>query len=337
VLLSDVSFMLEPGELLCILGPSGSGKSTLLNVLSGRQIPSAGTVALNGQDLHANFAAMKEDLAVVPQSTALYTSLTVERMLEFTAALRLPPDLSRAELVAAVDEIVRTVGLEHRKGARIANLSGGQLKRAGLANELLAQPSLVFLDEVTSGLDEQADGEMMRLFRGLADAGKTVVCITHNLAHVEENAHLVLVLTVGGQLAFFGRPHEAKQHFGTPRLADVYAKLATRPPDEWAAHFATSPACAAYVWGRLPKKDPAGALFGQALLVTVLLGIVFGDLESVEAGLARTSATRNLLLLTAISSFWLGCNNAAKEIVKERRIYERERNFNLLPEAYFAS
>jgi len=83
-------------------------------------------------------------------------------------------------------------------------LSGGQVKRASLGNELISDPSLLFLDEVTSGLDEHSDREMMTLFRQVAESGKTVVCITHSLANVERNCHLVVVLTPGGKPVLLG-------------------------------------------------------------------------------------------------------------------------------------
>ena len=114
------------------------------------------------------------------------------------------------------------VGLTKRRDTLIRHLSGGQVKRASLANELVARPSLLFLDEVTSGLDEQTDREVMELFRQVADGGKTVVCITHSLANVEATCHLVVILTEGGRLAFFGTPDEAKAYFKIPRLGDVY-------------------------------------------------------------------------------------------------------------------
>ena len=84
--------------------------------------------------------------------------------------------------------MLETVGLTNRRGTPIRHLSGGQVKRASLANELILRPSLLFLDEVTSGLDEQTDREMMELFRRVADGGQTVVCITHSLANVEATA-----------------------------------------------------------------------------------------------------------------------------------------------------
>ena len=102
------------------------------------------------------------------------------------------------------------VGLTQRRATLIRHLSGGQVKRASLAKEMICKPTLLFLDEVTSGLDEQTDRDMMDLFRQVADDGKTVVCITHNLANVEATCHLVAILTEGGRLAFFGPPEAAK-------------------------------------------------------------------------------------------------------------------------------
>ena len=376
-LLDHVDFVLDPGEFLCILGPSGSGKSTLLNVISGRRTATSGQVLVNGRDLHRNFAALKHDVSVVPQSSTLHDSLTVEQSFRFTSELRLPADLSRSEINATVSNAIATVGLVPRRAVQISKLSGGQLKRAGLGGELLADPSLLFLDEVTSGLDEQSDGEMMRLFRSLADGGKTLVCITHNLAHVEDNCHLVAVLTVGGKLAFFGSPPEAKSYFGINRLADIYTQLAMHSPEHWHAKFRDSSLFSKYVTDRKPtpssnvdagesaRDEPAGthvikqfsvllrrivavwssnrvalgALFGQALLVAILLCLVFGQLEQSNSQnpLERAGKIRNLLFLLSVSCIWLGCNNGVKEIVKERSIFDRERNYGLIPEAFLGS
>lgn len=376
-LLDRVEFVLDPGEFLCILGPSGSGKSTLLNVISGRRSATSGKVYVNGRELHSNFAALKQDLSVVPQSSNLHELLTVEQSFRFTSELRLPADLSQDELRATVANTLETVGLTPRRKVRISQLSGGQLKRAGLGGELLSEPSLLFLDEVTSGLDEHSDGEMMRLFRELADAGKTLVCITHNLAHVEANCHLVAILTVGGKLAFYGSPTEAKAYFRLERLAEIYAELNKKTPIQWAEAFRTSPLYKKYVVGRQPdlrdaqgpsatslddrtrtsgvrqfsvllrrtvsvwRGNPAAVvvLFGQALLVALLLCMVFGHIDDIHADnpLERPSKIRNLLFLVCVSCFWLGCNNSVKELVKERLIYHRERDYNLLPEAYLFS
>jgi ABC-type multidrug transport system ATPase subunit len=376
-LLDDINLVIHPREFVCLLGPSGSGKSTLLAILSGRNPPDGGAVTVNGESLHDNFAALRQDIAVVPQKDVLHDSLAVGTALRYTAELRLPSDTSRAEVESSVSDILDVVGLSKRRHTLIRHLSGGQVKRASLANELMARPTLLFVDEATSGLDEQTDRDMMELFRQVADSGKTVVCITHNLANVEATCHLVVILTEGGRLAFVGTPDEAKGYFGVVRLGDVYRKLGERKPEEWQTAFRSSPFYSLYVRDRMaggsalqqeegaaPRpQERAGvnpfrqawiltrryvsiwrgdlqallAMLGQSLLVAVLLGIVFGRLDSIENPVERAPRTVNLLFLLNVSCFWLGCNNAAKELVKERIIYTRERDFNLRIDSYFVS
>ncbi len=376
-LLHNITLVIRPREFVCLLGPSGSGKTTLLTTLSGRNAPDGGCVTINGEDLHANFEALKRDIAVVPQKDLLHESLALGKALRYTAELRLPSDTGRDEIESSVSAILDIVGLSNRRATLIRHLSGGQVKRASLANEMIAGPSLLFVDEVTSGLDEQTDREMMELFRQVADSGKTVVCITHNLANVEATCHLVVILTEGGRLAFIGTPEEAKSYFGVSRLGDVYRQLAERKPEQWQEAFVSSPLFTRYVLERLtveteeenerrqqrerdeqPAVNPFRqtgilirryvsiwqgdlqallATLGQSLLVAVLLGIVFGRLDAVGNPLERAQWTINLLFLLNVSCFWFGCNNAAKELVKERVIYERERDFNLRIDSYFAS
>jgi ABC-type multidrug transport system ATPase subunit len=374
-LLHDINLVVRPREFVCLLGPSGSGKSTLLTLLSGRTTPTEGTVTVNGSDLHANFGALKQDLAVVPQKDILHDTLAVGTALRYTAELRLPPDTSRDEIESSVGDILNVVGLTKKRGTLIRDLSGGQVKRASLANELMARPSLLFLDEVTSGLDEQTDRDMMELFREVADSGKTVVCITHSLANVEATCHLVVILTEGGRLAFVGTPEEARTYFKIPRLGEVYRKLAERTPKEWQEAFEDTALFDRYVRDRLPPEeneddeetpeaddrtavnplrqtwtltrrsfaiwrgDPVALLtiLGQCLLVGLLLGIMFGRLDDVGNPIERASKTVSLLFLANVSCFWFGCNSAAKELVKERTIYSRERDFNLRIDSYYAS
>jgi ABC-type multidrug transport system ATPase subunit len=256
-LLDDVTLVIRPREFVCLLGPSGSGKSTLLSALSGRTTPDKGRGEVNGTDLHAHFDVLKQDIAVVPQKDILHDSLSVGDALWYTARLRLPPDLNRAEVRKCIDDTLETVSLSQRRGTLIRHLSGGQVKRASLANEIMCKPSLLFLDEVTSGLDEQTDRDMMDLFRSVADTGKTVVCITHSLANVERTCHLVVILTPGGRLAFVGKPAEALEYFNIRRLGDVYERMAEQPAEHWQQAFKACPLYQRYVGSRLPRQEQA--------------------------------------------------------------------------------
>jgi len=326
-----------------------------------------GAVRVNGQDLYANFRPEAGQTRRRAAAGLLHNSLPVGSALRYTAELRLPPDTGRDEIHTSVGDILEVVGLTKRRGTLIRDLSGGQVKRAEFGQRLMARPSLLFLDEVTSGLDEQTDRDDMELFRQVADNGKTVVCITHSLP-TWSDLSLVVILTEGGKLAFVGTPEEARTYFGIARLGDVYRKLAQRPAAQWQADFRANPLHERYVADRLPSgiddetaepplvpvaetrpsvnplwqaailarrygrhlaRDPMAmlTLLGQAFLVALLLGVVFGKLADVEIPFERAVRTQNLLFLLNVSCFWFGCNNAAKELVKERVIYERERDF----------
>ena len=377
-LLDDITLVIQPKEFVCILGTSGSGKSTLLSALSARVRADAGQVTINGEDFYSAFDALKQDVAVVPQRESLHDLLSVQVALGYTAELRLPPDTSNAEHLQAIEEVLKTVGLYDQRATKIEHLSGGQQKRASLANEIVSSPSLLFLDEVTSGLDEQTDGEMMRLFRNVAESGKTVVCITHTLANVERNCHLVVILGTGGKLAFIGTPDEAREYFQIERLGDVYERLSEKPPDDWKQAYLCHALCSKYIDRRLPVQSdlepiavppytPAlherlqvvwhqtrvltrrylsvqladrrfvAMMLGQCVLLAFLFVVFFGDIDRFDDLRKQASSSSQLLFLLAISCLWLGCNNAAKEIVKERPIYTRERDINLLVPSYYAS
>lgn len=376
VLLNQISFGIRPGEFVCVLGPSGSGKSTLLNALSARAPANDGAVLVNGQSLYQSFDALKSNIALVHQRDAHHEVLTVAESLTYTSKLRLPTDTSANEAKLAVDKILETVGMTKHRDTRISHLSGGQIKRVSLATELLANPALLFLDEVTSGLDEQTDLEMMRLFRTLATEGRTVLCITHSLASVELTCHLVVILTVGGRLAFIGTPKDAIEYFKVERLGEIYAALALREPDHWEREFRNTRFYLEYVVKRQPGAAPdvseggavpesarskieatayqARVLLGryaktliadkkslliiaiQAILVAGLIALLFGSVSEKQA-IEKMANCTQILFLMGISCLWFGCSNAAKEIVKERVIYDRERDASLNIVSYFTS
>ena len=369
VLLENISFCVKSREMVALIGPSGSGKTTLLSALSARVPADSGIVLLSNRDLYANFENMKQDLVVVPQRELLFEQLTVEKMLLYTARLRLPPDSSPIEINQLVDEILETVKMKGHKNTTISRLSGGQRKRVMLANELLSKPSLVFLDEVTSGLDEKSDKEMMELFRGIADSGKTVFCITHSLGQVESSCHLVCILTESGKLAFFGSPAEALEYFQVKKLGEVYEKLNLKLPGEWQQEFLQSNWYQKNIASRMPPssaiqplpvlekpvdlKESFGemarqagilmqrqveclfadtkalvTLMAQPIVVAFILIILFFNLKA-YGQLEFAQKSKALFFLIQVSCFWFGCNNASKEVVRERSIFRRERDFNL--------
>src|SRR5262249_10420595 len=225
-LLDDINLAVEPGEFVSLLGPSGSGKSTLMDCRNGRRAATGGRVLANGEGSYRHFDSFRQSLGYVPQKDIVHTQLTIYRALYYTAQLRLPIDTAPSELEARIQEVLDKMELGPHRNTLIANLSGGQIKRVSLGAELLARPCLLYIDEATSGLDAGTEARMMRLFRHIADEGKSVVCITHNVDNLDE-CNLILVLA-RGKLVYYGPPAEARPYFRVSRLSEVYDRLAEK-------------------------------------------------------------------------------------------------------------
>ncbi len=370
-ILDAAHLRIRPSELVCIIGSNGTGKSTLMNILAGRALPSEGTVLLNEIDLHANFQALKQDIAYVPQQDVLHEQLTLRQALDYAAQLRLPPDTTVAQRRVAVDEAARSVDLFELLDQRIGALSGGQKKCASLASEILSRPNLLFLDEVTSGLDESTDWEIMRLLRHLADEGMTIVVVTHTLANVIEFCDKLVCMGRGGQPTFVGTPLAALEFFAVRRLGEVFDRMDELGAERWRAKFeqiagtmSTRASAATPRHHLQSRREPALiAAFAtlrriarqvcillhrntrllltdrrtlvmaavQSVLIGGLVGYAFGTFG---VGLERVGAENALLLLLGLSAIWLGCNAASKEIVGDLAIYRRERDINLSTAAF---
>jgi ABC-type multidrug transport system ATPase subunit/pSer/pThr/pTyr-binding forkhead associated (FHA) protein len=252
-LLQDISLAVLPREFVAVVGVSGAGKSTLLNALAGIQPATDGAVLVNRTDLYRHFNAFRTDLGYVPQDDIIHKELTTEKALEYAARLRLPPDLSAAERRQAVVEELSTLGLKERANVRVGSLSGGQRKRVSIAVERLTRPGLFYLDEATSGLDPGTEHQLMTLLRQLADAGQTILLVTHATKNVML-CDQVVFLAKGGNLAFFGPPGEALHYFGVTDFDEIYEKLQdSRPAEEWAADYRASPYYRQYVVKRLQE------------------------------------------------------------------------------------
>jgi len=265
-LLENITFVIEPNEFVAILGPSGSGKSTLMDAINGRRCATSGSVFINGRDLHVEFDQLRDSIGYVPQKDIVHLPLTVRQELTFVARLRLPAEMPRETIDQIVSEVIVKIGLKERQRTRNANLSGGQLKRVSVGVELLANPTLLFLDEATSGLDAGTEARMMTLFDKLANEGKTIVCITHNL----ENLGLcdLAVVLACGKLVYYGPPGDLLTYFNVGILKDIFQEAlgeGVDPPDEalkkklaaqWAARYRSSEYYQRYVALRLQQKAP---------------------------------------------------------------------------------
>ena len=245
-LLDRLTFTLEPGEFVGLIGPSGAGKTTLLDALNGLRPATSGDVLLNEDSLYEEYARLKQNIGYVPQDDIIHRDLTIHQALTYAARLRLPPDMNADELNHAIDDTLEALDLTHRRHVKIGMLSGGQRKRVSVGVELLSRPGVIFLDEPTSGLDPGTESKLMKLFRRLADQGRTVVCTTHVMENIDL-FHKIVVLAPGGRLAYFGPPQEAKAFFGIDKFCDLYDRMEEQTPGGWQTQYRQSKQFAEHV------------------------------------------------------------------------------------------
>jgi len=248
-ILHPLTLRFPEGHLVGIMGPSGSGKSTLLELIAGRRPASSGKVYANGRILHSHrgFSRYFRDLfgyvpevAFVSQLDAVPENLTLGEILTDAALGRgLSPAEAeacarqRAEDCSLLDhwrQIVRPRGAKYQ-------LSGGQLKRLCVAQQLILEPKVLVLDEPATGLDPKTSDSLTQLFRSIAQQGATVLMSTHEVENLAL-CHLVAVIALG-HLVYYGPPQLLPQHFGCLSLRDCYRLL----PDQ-EAQFAEAEALA---------------------------------------------------------------------------------------------
>lgn len=353
---NHVTLNIKPGELIAIIGGSGAGKSTILNCMCGYLPPTHGHVFINGVDLYQNFDSLKKLVGYVPQSDIVYDNLTLYDMLLYTAKLRLPSDTLPAEREAAIARAIHMVELDEKRDSLIRSLSGGQRKRASIAVELLSDPNLLFLDEPASGLDPGTERNLMQSLRRMAEAGKTVILVTHSTLQLKMCDKIVF-MGKGGNLCYYGSHDEAMEFFGVSDVVDVY-NMITENAQMWRSRYEqTRPA----VGPIRQSHAPSGAgqknrlrqlrvlsarylklvvndrqrlllLLMQAPLLAVLISFV-ADGKQFD----QYEMTKSLLFALSCSAFWVGMLNAIQEICKERTIMKREYMTGLSLSSYVAS
>jgi polar amino acid transport system ATP-binding protein len=218
--LSDVSFQVDKGETVCVLGPSGSGKSTLLRCINWLEQPDAGQIYVSGSQVGVNRAGIvmndrelsevRTHIGMVFQHFALWPHLTVlQNLMEAPIQVqRRPKGEVRDEALA----LLTKVGLMEKQNVFPSRLSGGQKQRVGIARALAMKPDLLLFDEPTSALDPELVTEVLAVMRDLAREGRTMVIVTHEMGFAREAATRVLfldrgrVVETGSPNAFFAHP-----------------------------------------------------------------------------------------------------------------------------------
>ena len=221
--LDAVSLSIQPNEFIGLLGPSGAGKSSLIEAMNGVRPAKIGNVLINNLDVGRHFDSLKQSIGYVPQDDIVHRELSVYRTLYYVARLRLSRDVSSREIDQIVNEVLDVTGLTERRNVAVDKLSGGQRKRVSIAVELITKPSVIFMDEPTSGLDPGTEDRIMRLFKQIADSGRTVVMTTHAMENVKLFDKIAVLMR--GRLVFFGKPEEALKHLNAASFKELYDRL----------------------------------------------------------------------------------------------------------------
>ena len=195
---NDISFTIEPGEVIGLLGPNGSGKSTTVKMLLGLLYPTGGILNVLGRSPRA--VETKREIGYLPEESYLYKYLTAEETLDFFGSLF---NLSRADRKKRIDQLLDMVGMAHARRRRVGEYSKGMARRIGLAQAMINDPEFLILDEPTSGLDPLGCKEVKDLILTLKARGKTVLITSHLLSDIEDVCDRVIIL-YGGKVRAMG-------------------------------------------------------------------------------------------------------------------------------------
>jgi ABC-2 type transport system ATP-binding protein len=199
IAIDEVSFEVQPGETFGLIGPNGAGKTTTMECVEGLRTPDRGTISVLGLDPGKDRSQLQGRIGVQLQEAQLQKRIKVKEAVDFWASLyRAPVD---------GDRLLEQLGLRDKSNAWFMTLSGGQKQRLFIALALINDPELVFLDELTTGLDPQARRAIWDLVRGIRDRGKTVFLTTHLMEEAERLCDRVAILD-HGRVVDIGTPAE---------------------------------------------------------------------------------------------------------------------------------
>jgi ABC-2 type transport system ATP-binding protein len=190
--LKDIDLTIYRGEIFALLGPNGAGKTTLINIVCGIVTPTAGTVTVDSHDIIGDFRAARSRIGLVPQELHTDAFESVWATVSFSRGL-----FGKAPNPAYCERVLRDLSLWDKKDAKIMTLSGGMKRRVLIAKALSHEPTILFLDEPTAGVDVELRRDMWALVRRLRDNGVTIILTTHYIEEAEEMADRIGVISRG--------------------------------------------------------------------------------------------------------------------------------------------
>ena len=216
-----ISFEVEANEIFGLLGPNGSGKTTSQRMLCTVLDPTSGSIRYHGRPIKpVNVEAIRREIGYVPQGECLYGDLTIEENLRFFAK---PYGLGSSKIEARITDLLKLLSLEDRKDELVKNLSGGLNKRASIAAALVHEPKILFLDEVTMGLDPNSRYHIWNLIRELKKHA-TIIITTHYMDEAEDLCDRIAILSKG-KIMELDTPGKIIKRFNAKDLNEVIGKI----------------------------------------------------------------------------------------------------------------
>jgi polar amino acid transport system ATP-binding protein len=216
--IDDVSVSIAPGEIIAVIGRSGSGKSTMLRCINGLEPVQGGTVTVDGvvvNDPKTDLRQLRQRVGIVFQGYNLFPHLSVARNITLAPMVVKGMPAEQAREIAR--DVLRSVGLEDKIDAYPTELSGGQQQRVAIARSLAMQPKLMLFDEITSALDPELTGEVLKVLEDMARSGMTMVLVTHEMGFARRFASRVLFMHRGK----IWEEGEARKLLAEPRTPEL--------------------------------------------------------------------------------------------------------------------
>ena len=218
---NEVSFTIEPGEILGYIGPNGSGKSTTVKMITGLLEPTAGEVLYRGQPIQSDLVGYKRQIGYVPEEPHLYPYLTAREYLDLVGTLR---DIPRRLRLEKIDALLRLFSLYPQRHAALSSYSKGMRQKVLLISGLLHNPGLIVFDEPLSGLDVTSAFVFRKLVDTLAKQGKAIFYCSHVLEVVEKLCTHLLIIKKGSVVAQ-GPTRQVLEKLNQPNLEETFAQL----------------------------------------------------------------------------------------------------------------
>jgi ABC-2 type transport system ATP-binding protein len=276
--LKGINLDIRKGEIFALLGPNGAGKTTLISIICGIVTPTSGSVTVDGHDIITDYRAARSMIGLVPQELTADMFETVWATVSFSRGL-----FGKWPDPAYVEKILKDLTLWDKKDNKLMTLSGGMKRRVLIAKALSHEPSILFLDEPTAGVDVELRKEMWEVVRGLRNRGVTIILTTHYINEAEDMADRIGVINKG-ELILVEDKHELMHKLGQKQLTlQLHDALETIPPELESHHLTLANGGSELIY----TYDSQGSRTGITHLLTDLsqAGIRFKDLDTTQSSL----------------------------------------------------